>query len=388
LEEKVRLLKHKRFAASSAKSDGQAELFNEAEAAEPVPEDDLEENTGDAETETILYERRKSRGRKPIPADLPRVRIEHDLSVADKVCECGCALTHIGEDTSEQLDIIPAKIQVLQHARLKHPCKACESTVRTTALAMQAIPKSNASPGLLAYIATAKYQDALLLHRQENIFKRIKVDIPRNTLANWMMRSGELITPSCYMTMPRAALAAWRRNGSRVLVVTCKPMIMPAITRLDAKTTLAMWGAGHAPRKLIDAQKAATSKDKKTARTGNADVAINYIAKLYAIEKQAKDTCSEARRQLRQEKRGPILNALREWLDKTLHSTLPKGLLGTALGYLNRNWEKLIRYTEDGDVNIDNNRAENAIRPFVKGRKNWLFSATPRGAMPASRFIV
>jgi transposase len=277
---------------------------------------------------------------------------------------------------------------VLQHARLKYPCKACESTVRTTALAVQAIPKSNASPGLLAYIATAKYQDALLLHRQENIFKRIKVDIPRNTLANWMMRSGELITPSCYMTMPRAALAAWRRNGSRVLVVTCKPMIMPAITRLDAKTTLAMWGAGHAPRKLIDAQKAATSKDKKTARTGNADVAINYIAKLYAIEKQAKDTCSEARRQLRQEKRGPILNALREWLDKTLHSTLPKGLLGTALGYLNRNWEKLIRYTEDGDVNIDNNRAENAIRPFVKGRKNWLFSATPRGAMPASRFIV
>ena len=71
---------------------------------------------------------------------------------------------------------------------------------------------------------------------------------------------------------------------------------------------------------------------------------------------------------------------LREWLDKTLHSTLPKGALGTALGYLDKNWEKLIRYTDDGDVNIDNNLAENAIRPFVIGRKNWLFSATPRGA--------
>jgi transposase len=116
------------------------------------------------------------------------------------------------------------------------------------------------------------------------------------------------------------------------------------------------------------------------ARTGKADVAINYIAKLYVIEKQAKDTSSEARRQLRQEKSVPTLNALREWLDKTLHSTLPKGVLGTALGYLNKNWEKLIRYTEDGDVNIDNNLAENAIRPFVIGRKNWLFSATPRGA--------
>jgi transposase len=132
----------------------------------------------------------------------------------------------------------------------------------------------------------------------------------------------------------------------------------------------------HARRKFIDAQKAATSKDKKTARIGKADVAINYIAKLYAIEKKAKDTSSEARRQLRQGKSVPILNALREWLDKTLHSTLPKGLLGTALGYLNKNWGKLIRYTENGDVNID----KNAIRPFVIGRKNWLFSATPRGA--------
>ncbi|WP_318261786.1 IS66 family transposase [Zhongshania marina] len=109
-------------------------------------------------------------------------------------------------------------------------------------------------------------------------------------------------------------------------------------------------------------------------------MAINYIAKLYAIEKQAKDASSEARHQLRQDKSVPILNALREWLDKTLHSTLPKGLLGTALGYLNKNWEKLVAYTEDGDVNIDNNLAENAIRPFVIGRKNWPFSATPRGA--------
>lgn len=97
-------------------------------------------------------------------------------------------------------------------------------------------------------------------------------------------------------------------------------------------------------------------------------MAINYIAKLYAIEKQAKDTNSEARRQLRQDKSVPIINALREWLDKTLHSTLPKGLLGTALGYLNKNCEKLIRCTENGDVNVDNNLAENAIRPFVIGR--------------------
>jgi transposase len=430
LEEQVRLLKHKRFAASSEKSDGQAELFNEAEAAEPVPEEDLNENTDDAETDTIQYERRKSRGRKALPADLPRVRIEHDLSDADKVCECGCALTHIGEDTSEQLDIIPAKIQVLQHARLKYACKACESTVRTAVLPAQPIPKSNASAGLLAYVATAKYQDALPLHRQESIFKRMEVDIPRNTLANWMMRSGELMTPlitqldseirrgkiiqcdetplqvlnepdrpassQSYMWVRRSGAPdhpivlydyAPSRAGSvaeRLLkdfsgyLQTDDYAGYHAVGRKDDISHVGCWA--HARRKFIDAQKAATSKDKKTARIGKADVAINYIAKLYAIEKQAKDTSSEARRQLRQDKSVPILKALREWLDKTLHSTLPKGLLGTALGYLNKNWEKLIRYTEDGDVNIDNNLAENAIRPFVIGRKNWLFSATPRGA--------
>lgn len=199
LEEQLRLLRHKRFGASTEKSDEQAELFNEVEATDVDAEDGDTEESSDVEiqteTETIAYERRKSRGRKPLSADLPRVRIEHDLAEADNVCDCGCALTHIGEDISEQLDIIPATVQVLQHARQKYACKACESTIRTAALPKQPIPKSNASAGLLANIATAKYQDALPLYRQESIFTRTDVDIPRNTLANWMMRSGDLITP-------------------------------------------------------------------------------------------------------------------------------------------------------------------------------------------------
>jgi transposase len=328
LEEQVRLLKHKRFAASSEKLDGQAELFNEAETAEPVPEDDIDENTDDAETETIQYERRKPRDCKPLPVDWPRVRIEHDLSNADKICECGCALTHIGEDTSEQLDIIPAKIQVLQHARLKYACKACESNARTAALPAQPIPKSNASAGLLAFIATAKYQDALPLHRQENIFKRMEIDIPRNTLANWMMRSGELMTPliirldselhsgktiECdetplqVLNVPDRPASSqsymWvRRSGAPdhpVVLYDYAPSRAGsvaenllsgffgylqtddyagyhAVGRKHDISHLGCWA--HARRKFIDAKKAA--KDKKTARTGKADVAINYIAKL------------------------------------------------------------------------------------------------------------
>lgn len=431
LEEQLRLFRHQRFAASSEKSAAQAELFNEAEAFEAAAEESVDaEDSGDSATETLSYERRKPRGRKPLPADLPRVRIEHDLAEADKVCDCGCALTHIGEELSEQLDIIPATVQVLQHARQKYACKACEATVRTAVLPGQPIPKSNASAGLLAYIATAKYQDALPLHRQETIFKRMDVAIPRNTLANWMMRCGELISPlmaaldkdirrgniiHCDETPlqvlqepdkpPGSQSYLWvRRSGDSdrpIVLFDYAPSRAGSVAaqllegfsgylqtddyagyhaagRQNGIVHLGCWA--HARRKFVDAQKAAAPNDKKAKRTGKADVAIHFIAKLYGVEKQAKAMSGAERHRLRQDNSVPLLNALRAWLDKTLHTTVPKGALGTALGYLHKNWEKLIRYVDDGNLNIDNNPAENAIRPFVIGRKNWLFSATPKGA--------
>lgn len=116
----------------------------------------------------------------------------------------------------------------------------------------------------------------------------------------------------------------------------------------------------------MDAQKA-SAKNKKT---GKADIAITMIAKLYAIEKHIKDTTAEEKYAVRQHHAKPELEKIRRWLDKTLHNTLPKGLLGKALNYLHKNWPKLIVYIEDGRLNIDNNPAENAIRPFVIGRKN------------------
>jgi len=139
-------------------------------------------------------------------------------------------------------------------------------------------------------------------------------------------------------------------------------------------TQLGCWA--HARRKFVDAQKANSSKYKKT---GKADVAINLIGKLYAIEKQIKALNTNEKQTTRQQQSIPILTSIRQWLDKTLHSTLPKGLLGKALSYLEKNWTKLTVYTQDGRLSIDNNPAENAIRPFVIGRKNWLFSATVKG---------
>jgi hypothetical protein len=139
-------------------------------------------------------------------------------------------------------------------------------------------------------------------------------------------------------------------------------------------TQLGCWA--HARRKFIEAQKA-SAKNKKA---GKADMAITFIRKLYAIEKQIADQSPEEKYLARQQQAKLILEELRTWLDKTLHSTLPKGLLGKAVTYLDKNWDKLTIYTEDGRLSIDNNPAENAIRPFVVGRKNWLFSATVPGA--------
>ena len=138
---------------------------------------------------------RKRRGRKPLPDYLPRVRIEHDLPEEEKTCACGCGLTRIGEDTSEQLDIVPAQVRVLQHVRLKYACKACEETIKTAPVPAHPIPKSNASPGLLAHVAVAKYQDALPLARQERILQRAGVELPRATLAGWMIKLGALLDP-------------------------------------------------------------------------------------------------------------------------------------------------------------------------------------------------
>lgn len=198
LEEYIRLDKLRRFGTSSEKSPDQGELFNEAELSSEADgliaesEETAEPAEGGSTLSPTLL---KKPGRKPLPADLPRVRIEHDVAASERICPCGCARNVIGEDCSEQLDIIPAKIRVLVHVRKKYACPACEEGVQTAALPAQPIPKSNASAGLLAHIAVSKYQDAQPLYRQETILARHGIDIPRNTLAHWMIKAGHLVQP-------------------------------------------------------------------------------------------------------------------------------------------------------------------------------------------------
>jgi len=188
LQEQLNLALARRYAASSEKiAPDQYRLFDEAEAdteAEP-PEDEI----------TIPAHSRKKGGRRKLPESLPRVEVVHELSAEELICpHDGATLAEIGAVTSEQLDIVPARIQVIRHTRKQYACD-CGQCIKTAALPKQPIPKSMASPGLLAHITVSKYQDALPLYRQETILRRIGVDIPRATLANWMIRSGMLIQP-------------------------------------------------------------------------------------------------------------------------------------------------------------------------------------------------
>ena len=188
LHELLRTLRQSQYGASSEKlSPDQLGLFNEGEEAveseEPV------------ETEVQGHTRR-SRGRPALPEDLPREEIIYDLDDAEKQCpHDGSALEVIGQECSEQLEIIPATVKVLRHVRLKYACPCCEQHVATARKPKQLLGKSIAAPGLLAYVATSKYQDALPLYRQSAIFERLGIDLDRSTLANWMIRCGDAVEP-------------------------------------------------------------------------------------------------------------------------------------------------------------------------------------------------
>lgn len=192
LREQLRLLLHKRFGPSSERLSGdQIQLFNEAEGLT-----EKDETTEAEETVSVQAHTRVRKGRRPLPDSLPRVEVLHDLSEEEKVCPLdGCGLKRIGEETSEQLSVIPARMQVIRHLRPKYACPQCQEGVKIAPPPPQVIPKSMASAGLLAYIAVSKYADALPLYRQSKIFDRWGIDLSRTTMANWMVQTGTAVQP-------------------------------------------------------------------------------------------------------------------------------------------------------------------------------------------------
>ena len=430
LTEYVRLLKHHRFGRTSEKAAALAQLglFNEAEVAA----DAAEKEDAAPGIEVAAYTR-SPRGRRPLPAFLPRVEIVHDLPEAEKVCAAdGAALVRIGEDVCEQLEIIPASIRVLRHVRPKYACPACHAGIHVAPLPPQPIPKSMASAALLAHVAVSKYVDALPLYRQEAILGRIGIELPRATLAHWMVRAGELVqplvnllrddllagglvqcdeTPFQVLKEPGKAATSLSYLWVQRSLARDAPVVLydydpsrsgrvperlfegyagvlqtdgyEGYTAVGERPGITHVGCfAHARRKFDEALKGmrgaerkATSRKESVALQG-----LGFLQKLYGIERAAKDATPEERTRLRDERSRPVVEALRRWLDDALPRVAPQTLTGKALGYLDHQWPKLVRVFDDGRIPLDTNLVENAIRPFVVGRKNWLFADTVRGA--------
>ena len=435
LSHQIRLLKQDRYGRRSEKIDpeefGQQTLFNEVEleaCAEATDE------PGEKTTDVSGHQRKK-RGHRPLPEDLPRVRKEYDLSSDEKTCTCGCEMTCIGEEVSEQLDIVPAKMQVIQHARKKYVCKACSKgnengetknsvPIKTAQRPGQIIPKSIAAPSLLANIAVAKFCDHLPLYRQESIFKRLNIDLTRKTMSLWMIRVGKCVTPLINLLRDnmldydvaysdettvqvlkepgrpptsksyiwvfiggppdrRAIIYRYEKTRSGSCAIDFFDDFLGAIhtdgysgyNALSSKEGVTRIGCfAHARRKFIEALPNGKMK-------GKAAEAVRLIGKLYHIEKMLKTekATHQAIYQRRQSQSKPILSDLKRFLEDALPKVPPKSPIAAACSYTLRQWPCLINYIEDGRYEIDNNRAERAIKPFVIGRKNWLFANSVAG---------
>jgi transposase len=430
LEEALRVLKANTYGPSRERlsvAAEQVELFNEIEATL-----DIAEAVGiEPELRATPLREEKAVGGKPgrtkLAAHLPRVEIRHELTPAERQCGCGGVLAEIGAEVSEQIDYVPANVQVLRHVRVKYACPGCEQCVKTAVLPEHILPKTNASPGLLAHLVTGKYVDSLPLYRQEAVFDRHGVRLPRATQAAWMIGLNlplqpllnlmdERVRSSGYVRIdetrvqvlnsdkaPSALHWMWVRvagpkhqriilfdydpsRGGEVadlLVDGCSGYLQSdgyqAYEGVSKRARLVHVGCfAHARRRFFEALKALPNAQRKQASA--AHEAVRRIDALYLIERQIKDLIDEERTRVRTAEAVPQLAALHEWAAKMQHETMPSGKLGEALGYLITQWPKLVRYVEDPRLAIDTNLAENAIRPFALGRRNWLFADTVKGA--------
>ena len=429
LREQVRLLYARIFGKKSEK--GAADSTSVQLPLFDMPEPEVEPEKEKIEVEPHT---RQKAGRKKLPENLPRVDVIHDIPEEEKVCACGATMSRIGEDVAEKLDIIPAVIQVIRNVRPKYACKHCEgietkgAVVKIAPVPKQIIEKGIATAGLLAHILTAKFVDALPFYRQEKQFSRLGVNIPRATMCNWAMKvaetckplldlfqemlffgslvnsdettvqvlnePGRLPTTKSYMWVFRGGtpgktlciyhydpgrsgnVAATFLKGYKGVVQTDGYAGYDFFDKLPDVAHAGCWA--HARRKFMDARKG-LGKDSKA---GSVDVALSYIQKIYAIEHEGKkkEYSPEQMQMIRQEKSRPILEDFHKWLSKKSSQVAPKSLLGIAVSYTLKQWSRLIVYLDHGEVTPDNNAAENAIRPFVVGRKNWLFAGTPSGA--------
>ena len=416
-EEQVKLARQRRFGKSSEKSSAiQPDLFNALgdDAASEEPEECKADATT---TATITYTRPKKEknGRNIDTSLLPRKKIIHDLADHEKTCaDCGGQLHKVCENVSEQLEVIPKQLYVVEHICPQYACRPCE-TMHCAKKTEAPIAKCMAGASLITDVVVNKYEYHLPLYRQSTILKGLGSDIPDNTLGNWVMRSGEVLEPVgmalqqeikqmsylqvdetpvkvlesdkkgymwCYLSpLPGQKLIQFRfhlSRGGEVVNTELQDFTgrlqndgYGGYTKLREKPTISAFGClSHARRKFAEIVKIATPKSASKAQE-----ALKYFAKLYDVEAQAREEKLPAneRRRLRQEKSWPVLNKFYEWLTQTKQQVPPKSKIGMAIDYTLKHWPYLTQYVDDGAVEADTNWVENQIRPFAVGRRNWFF---------------
>ena len=430
LREYVRLLRHQRFGRKSEKvSPDQLSIFNEAERE--VAEAASREKEQD-EIQVPAHTRKKG-GRRPLPESLPCIEVVHDLPDAEKVCaRDGARLVEIGREESEQLEIIPAKLRRVRHIRPKYGCPICKEGVKVAPVPLQPIPKSIASPALLAHVATQKFVDGMPLYRQEVALKRIGVELPRSTLASWMVKVGRLAQPlinlihdeilaTGFVQADETRFQVLKEPGrkatslSYLWVLRAGGRARPAVVyhydpsregevaerllegfqgylqtdgysgynSLGAREGIVHVGCfAHARRKFHEALKAqgGGKKKGKQGKGSKAAQGFAWFRTLYLIERELRDLTPKERYRARLERTKPVLDDMWEWLEDSRGTVPPESLTGKAMTYLHNQWPKLERVLEDGRLPLDTNDVENSIRPFAIGRKAWLFADTVAGA--------
>jgi len=372
------------------------------------------------ETPVRGHTRRKPTGRRPLPAHLPRRRVEIDIAEAEKACACGGRRTVIGEAVSEKLEYEPARFVIVETARLKYACQDCHEGVIEAPAPPQAVEKSLAAEGLLAHVVVSKYVDHLPLHRLEGIFAREGVDLPRSTLCGWVADVATALTPlgeqlrreitaTDYLQTDDTSITILGDDGgsfkgriwtyldplARQVMFDATPTHErdgPAAVLADFHGQLqadaysgydGLYQSGrvievgcwaHGRRRFVEAFMTDTS----------AALMIALIQQLYQVERDAADLDPDGRLALRQERSVPLLAKIDAERQALARLVLPKSPVGEAVRYLTNQWAALQRFVEDGRLAIDNNRAENQLRLVAVGRKNWLFAGSFEGARRAA----
>lgn len=427
---RVNKMLHERYGKRSETQTAlhQSDLFDEQPIEEALSE--TEKNTSEKSQDsdiTIPEHKRQKRGRPALPKDLPRVTRTYDLTEAEKRCGCGCLMDKIGEKTREQLEFIPAQVQVIDHVRYQYACRHCEAEMKLASMPKQAIPKSIASPGLLSHVLVSKFADHIPFYRQEGILNRMGVSLSRGSFCQWAQQCAELLQPmvesmqkimiqhdvgysdetrlqvlkepgkkaesQSYMWLfiggsKKERCFVYQYHSSRAHTIpksfwsgfkghlhTDGYSAYQTLFNDDNTPIKGLHCWAHLRRRFVDAA-------KQSKKSTLAHWAIKQIAELYKLEKQFKQQGYSAEQiyERRQKKSKPILHKIKKWLDEKTSSVPPKHPLGEAMQYGLKFWDNLVRYIDDGRFEIDNNRTERAIKPFVIGRKNWLFHESMQGA--------